>query len=258
MSFSDGTTLLATVPLDGSGTATLTTSALAPGSHPITATYNGDADFLGAPSAASSETVAQARTEVVLVRIRSTRRRKDIDRPDGRDQAPGPGGGVPTGEVIFELLKNQEEGEGDHARDSGHQRRRGDVDAQGQQVVLTGDHDRLQRRCQRQGERDHHTEAALKLKIGKPTSRAPGEILDQRNRACVGSGSDLSALDGLVAFSPGFEHVRRSQSDGPGHGDTVIELCHLGVTAVRSEAELHSGGLGLFSRTPGGGACSSS
>lgn len=44
MTFSDGTTALATVPLDG-GRARLTTSGLRPGSHAITATYSGDPGF---------------------------------------------------------------------------------------------------------------------------------------------------------------------------------------------------------------------
>ncbi|WP_051711792.1 Ig-like domain-containing protein [Streptomyces sp. NRRL S-350] len=41
VTFSDGTTPLATMPLDG-GRATFTTPRLQPGSHPITATYSGD------------------------------------------------------------------------------------------------------------------------------------------------------------------------------------------------------------------------
>ena len=58
VTFSDGATRLAAVPLDGSGTATFTTSALSLGSHSITATYSGDADFLGVQSVPYSETVA--------------------------------------------------------------------------------------------------------------------------------------------------------------------------------------------------------
>ena len=50
VTFLDGGTTLATVPLDGSGTATLTTSGLALGSHSITATYSGDAGVVGARS----------------------------------------------------------------------------------------------------------------------------------------------------------------------------------------------------------------
>ncbi|MFJ9817757.1 Ig-like domain-containing protein [Streptomyces sp. NPDC101151] len=46
VTFSDGTTPLADVPLDG-GRASFTTGGLRPGAHAITATYSGDADFTG-------------------------------------------------------------------------------------------------------------------------------------------------------------------------------------------------------------------
>ena len=65
--FYDGTTPLATVPVDGSGMAALTTSALSPGSHSITATYSGNANFASAQTAPYSETVTQTGTEVVVV-----------------------------------------------------------------------------------------------------------------------------------------------------------------------------------------------
>ena len=126
VSFSDGGTLLGTVPLDGSGRATLTTSALAVGSHAITASYSGDADFVGAQSGSASESVSQARTEVVLVPQPVLNKKKkvvsigleariDDDRPgrrraDRRDH-------LRTGEEL------QEEDQGDDARDRGRRRR---------------------------------------------------------------------------------------------------------------------------------------
>src|SRR5262249_20418164 len=67
VAFSDGATLLATVPLDGSGKATFTTTELAVGSHSITATYSGDADLIGAESGSTTESVNQAATEIVFV-----------------------------------------------------------------------------------------------------------------------------------------------------------------------------------------------
>ena len=115
VTFYDGITPLATVAVDGSGMAALTTPALSPGSHSITATYNGDADFKGAQTAPYSETVTQTGTEVVVVqnpliesekrtsvRPKSVRLTVDIN-------AWAPGGGVPTGEVTFELLKKTKE-----------------------------------------------------------------------------------------------------------------------------------------------------
>lgn len=49
VTFQEGTTTLGTAPIDSSGNATLTTSALPPGSHTITAVYPGAPGFL--PSA---------------------------------------------------------------------------------------------------------------------------------------------------------------------------------------------------------------
>ena len=105
VTFSDGTTRLATVPLDGSGTATFTTSALSLGSHSITATYSGDADFLGVQSAPYSETVAQTGTEVVVVENSVFKKKKLMSvRLTAEIKPLAPGGGVPTGEVTFELV----------------------------------------------------------------------------------------------------------------------------------------------------------
>ena len=105
VTFSDGATWLATVPLDGSGAATFTTSALSLGSHSITATYSGDADFLGVQSAPYSETVAQTGTEVVVVENSVFKKKKLMSvRLTSEIKPLAPGGGVPTGEVTFELV----------------------------------------------------------------------------------------------------------------------------------------------------------
>ena len=58
VTFADGTTPLATVPLDGSGQAAVTISTLSLGSHAITATYNGGTDFLGVKSGTAAESVS--------------------------------------------------------------------------------------------------------------------------------------------------------------------------------------------------------
>ena len=99
------------VPVDGSGAAELTTSALSLGSHSITTTFGGDADFTGARSASRSETVAQTGTELVVVQNpdfgnqKRTSVRPKLVRLTVAITALAPGGGVPTGEVTFELLK---------------------------------------------------------------------------------------------------------------------------------------------------------
>ncbi len=57
VTFKDGTTILATMTLNGSGQATFTTTTLALGVHPITATYSGDANFTSSGPASLSQVV---------------------------------------------------------------------------------------------------------------------------------------------------------------------------------------------------------
>jgi hypothetical protein len=105
ITFSDGTTPLGTVSLDGTGTATFTTSALLAGSHSITATYSGDADFLGMESAPYSETVAQTATQLVVAENSVLKKKKLTSiRLTVEVNPSAPGGGVPTGDVTFELV----------------------------------------------------------------------------------------------------------------------------------------------------------
>jgi streptogramin lyase len=65
--FQDGSTILATVPLDTTGTAAFSTSALTVGSHTITASYQGDANFLGSASGTLIQTVLSAQQETGLI-----------------------------------------------------------------------------------------------------------------------------------------------------------------------------------------------
>jgi hypothetical protein len=104
VTFFDGAKSLATVPLDGSGKATLTTG-LAVGSHAITATYSGDADFLGSQSGSTTESVSKAATEIILVPHPVLRKKKVVSLGLTAEVVPVlPGGGVPTGMVTFEFL----------------------------------------------------------------------------------------------------------------------------------------------------------
>ncbi len=52
VTFMDGASVLGTATVNGSGVATLSTSALTAGTHSITAVYGGDANFVGSTSAA--------------------------------------------------------------------------------------------------------------------------------------------------------------------------------------------------------------
>ena len=105
VTFFDGETALATVPLDSSGTAVLSTSVLAVGSHSITAAYNNTANFLGVESGSASESVAQASNDVVLVPQGVCKKKQLVSvNLTAKIEPSAPGGGVPTGVVAFELL----------------------------------------------------------------------------------------------------------------------------------------------------------
>ena len=107
VTFADGTTPLATVPLDDSGQAALTISTLSLGSHAITATYNGGTDSLGAKSGTAAESVSQSATAIVLTSHAVLQGKKKLGAV-GLTVAikpVAPGGGVPTGQVTFEFVK---------------------------------------------------------------------------------------------------------------------------------------------------------
>ncbi|WP_160115108.1 Ig-like domain repeat protein [Bryocella elongata] len=65
VSFLDGATSLGTATVNGSGIATLSTSALAFGSHTITAVYSGDTNHATSTSGAITERIVQAATAVL-------------------------------------------------------------------------------------------------------------------------------------------------------------------------------------------------
>ncbi|QIY66078.2 Ig-like domain repeat protein [Streptomyces sp. RPA4-2] len=100
VSFFDGATLIGTSTLTG-GVATLTTSTLTVGSHPLTATYNGSANYNTSTSLIDTQTVNKANTSTALTASPN---------PSGSGQAVtltatvaavAPGGGTPTGTVSF-------------------------------------------------------------------------------------------------------------------------------------------------------------
>ena len=108
VTFSDGGTILGTFALDGSGSATLTTSALAIGAHSITAAYSGDTGLQAATSAAASVPVARDGTEIMLVPQPVFKRKKLVRVGlEAVIKPMAPGGGVPTGTVIFEMTKKK-------------------------------------------------------------------------------------------------------------------------------------------------------
>jgi hypothetical protein len=107
VTFFNGTTALATVPLDNSGQATLTTTGLDLGSNAITAIYSGDTDVLAAHSGSVATSVGQAATAIILAPhpVLKKKRLKAVGLT-AEIQPVAPGGGVPTGGVVtFELIK---------------------------------------------------------------------------------------------------------------------------------------------------------
>ena len=66
VSFNDGATSLGTVSLGGDGTANFPTSTLGAGTHSITASYVGDANFTASTSPAISQVVTKASSSTVL------------------------------------------------------------------------------------------------------------------------------------------------------------------------------------------------
>ncbi len=90
-----------TVALSG-GTASLATSALAVGSHSITAVYSGDASFTTSTSASTSQIVNQAGTTTALAGPTSPSAYGPALTFTATVGPVAPGAGTPTGSVTFE------------------------------------------------------------------------------------------------------------------------------------------------------------
>ena len=97
VTFKAGSFILGTVSVNG-GKAEYSTSALSVGSHPITAAYNGNADYLASASPALSETVEAAATTTTLA---SSLNPSKIGEKVTFTAAVASSAGVPTGTVSF-------------------------------------------------------------------------------------------------------------------------------------------------------------
>lgn len=100
VTFKDGTTVLGSVAMNG-GVASFTIGSLATGNHPVTATYSGDANFLGSTSAILTQVVTPGNTTTIV---------SSTPNPSGVNQAVtftatvsaiAPSTGTPTGSVTF-------------------------------------------------------------------------------------------------------------------------------------------------------------
>lgn len=99
VTFSDGSSVLGTVPLNAAGQASLSASSLSVGDHTITATYSGNTNYFASTSAAVTQTVDQVSTTVTLT---------SSVNPSVYGQSVtftaavvGSNGGIPTGTVTF-------------------------------------------------------------------------------------------------------------------------------------------------------------
>jgi hypothetical protein len=101
VTFKDGSTVLATATLNSSAVATFTTSALGAATHSITAVYNGNTYFGVSTSAALTQTVNQASTTTRLISSLNPSVRGQAVTFTAMVAAVAPGGGTPSGTVIF-------------------------------------------------------------------------------------------------------------------------------------------------------------
>jgi hypothetical protein len=98
VTFKDGATTIGTGTLNGSGQATFVTSALALGSHSISAVYGGDANFVGSTSTVVTQVVVQSASTTALT---SSANPSAAGMPVTFTAAVTGTGGTPTGTVTL-------------------------------------------------------------------------------------------------------------------------------------------------------------
>ena len=104
VSFYDGATLLAAVPLvpaSGTGQATFSTAALTVGTHAVTAVYSGDGSFLGS-TGATTQGVNKASSATTVTQNGPTVQGQPVSFT-ASVAFVAPGAGLPTGTVQFKL-----------------------------------------------------------------------------------------------------------------------------------------------------------
>jgi len=103
VTFYDGSRILGTEPLSGSGVATFSISSLPAGSHPITAAYNGDSFFSTSVATASALTVGSGTPAATTTAVSSTLNPSTHGAlvTFNATVAPSSGPGTPTGMVMF-------------------------------------------------------------------------------------------------------------------------------------------------------------
>lgn len=98
--FRDGDTTLSVRPLSG-GRASLVTSSLGAGSHPLTAVYSGDPNFASSTSTALTQTVSQPGSTATKTALTSSANPSKAGQPLTLTATVSAAGGTPTGSVTF-------------------------------------------------------------------------------------------------------------------------------------------------------------
>jgi autotransporter-associated beta strand protein len=99
--FYDGSAVLGTVTVDGSGTATLTTSTLIVGLHPLTVVYSGDTNDVSSTSNEVDELVQAATTTTLASSVNPSVYGQTVQFTATVSAGSVPGAGTPSGFVIF-------------------------------------------------------------------------------------------------------------------------------------------------------------
>jgi hypothetical protein len=98
--FVDGVPQLPTATLSG-GVATLTSTSLTVGNHIVTATYNGDTNFIGSSGSLPIQVVNKANTTTALTSSANPSEKGQSVTFTATVTAASPGAGTPTGAVTF-------------------------------------------------------------------------------------------------------------------------------------------------------------
>ena len=101
VTFKDGSTVLGTSPLNASGVATFSASALAVGAHSLVASYTGSGSYASSSSSKLAFTVGQAATTTILTGSTVTPGVGQNVTFTATVAAVAPGAGSPTGMVAF-------------------------------------------------------------------------------------------------------------------------------------------------------------
>ena len=101
VTFYDGSTVLGSATLSGSGRATFTTQSLSAGSHAITAVYDGDGNYASSTSTTLTQTVQGDSTTTTVASSKRSSVYGEAVTFTAKVKVVSPGKGTPTGSITF-------------------------------------------------------------------------------------------------------------------------------------------------------------